>query len=86
MEGQFSEKYKTKKSESLITLRLSHKIIYSSEIGSSSILVKDYFLLVITTRFLSSSKLARLYICLLIVLSLFTCPSTGPLLQLDSNP
>lgn len=26
MEGQFSEKYKTKKSEGLITLRLSYKI------------------------------------------------------------
>ncbi len=61
--------------------------VYAAQLGgSSSILVKAYLLLVMTTRFLSSSKLARPYICRLIVLSLLTWPSTGPLLQLDSNP
>ena len=58
----------------------------SVECGSSSILVKAFPLLVITTRFLSSSKLARPYIYRLIVLSRLTCPSTGPLLQFETNP
>jgi hypothetical protein len=46
---------------------------------------------VITTRFLSSSKPALPYICLLMFLSLLTCPaaaaaSTGLLLQLEIKP
>ena len=51
---------------------LAPKSILAQFKGSSSILVKAYLLLVMTTRFLSSSKLARPYICRLIVLSRLT--------------
>jgi hypothetical protein len=69
----------------LIVWLSSNVRIYSklttTSISEKVILPKFGGYIGIINLFLSKSKLALPYICLLIIFSLFTFPSTGPLLQ-----